>query len=60
MHKSAYLLLRKSLGRCLQVLDEVRTLAKGVTGVPHFIIDDKYTLSGAQESDTFVNIFDKL
>ena len=44
----------------LQVLREVKTLAKGVTGVPFFIIDDKYTLSGAQDSDTFLKVFEKL
>jgi len=44
----------------LQVLHEVKTLAKGVTGVPFFIINDKYSLSGAQESDTFAKLFEKL
>ena len=44
----------------LQVLHEVKTLAKGVTGVPFFIIDGKTSLSGAQESETFVKMFEKL
>jgi predicted DsbA family dithiol-disulfide isomerase len=44
----------------LQVLHEVKTLAKGVTGVPFFIIDGKHSLSGAQESETFVKMFEKL
>ena len=46
----------------MQVLHEVRTLAQGqgVTGVPFFIINDKYQLSGAQEPDTFAQVFDKL
>ncbi|KAL0028163.1 hypothetical protein WJX77_011577 [Trebouxia sp. C0004] len=43
-----------------EVLHEVKTLAKGVTGVPFFIIDGKHSLSGAQESETFVKMFEKL
>ena len=43
----------------LQVLHEVKTLAKGVTGVPFFIIDVN-SFSGAQESETFVKMFEKL
>lgn len=43
-----------------EVLEEVKTLARGVTGVPYFIIDNKYSLSGAQEADTFVKVFDKI
>jgi len=43
-----------------EVLEEVSTLAKGVTGVPYFIIDNKYSLSGAQEADTFVKVFEQL
>ena len=44
----------------LQVLEEVQTLAKGVTGVPYFIIDNKFSLSGAQEAETFAKVFEKL
>lgn len=43
-----------------EVLHEVKTLAKGVTGVPFFIVDDRYSLSGAQDADTFLKIFEKL
>ena len=43
-----------------QVLHEVKTLAKGVTGVPFFIVDNKYFLSGAQDADTFLKVFNKL
>ncbi|TDL15181.1 thioredoxin-like protein [Rickenella mellea] len=32
----------------------------GVTGVPLFIIDNKYTIAGAQDPDVFVNLFEKL
>ena len=44
----------------LQVQEELHSLAKGITGVPHFIINGKYHLSGAQEPDTFQQIFAKL
>lgn len=45
-----------------QVLHEVKTIAQaqGVTGVPFFIINDKYQLSGAQEPDTFAKVFERL
>ncbi|ORZ04737.1 thioredoxin-like protein [Absidia repens] len=33
---------------------------RGIHGVPHFSIDHKYTLSGAQEPDAFVEIFEEL
>ena len=33
---------------------------RGVTGVPHFVINGKFHLSGAQESETLRQIFDKL
>ena len=47
---------------CRQVLHEVKAIAQaqGVTGVPFFIINDKYQLSGAQEPDTFAKIFEEL
>jgi len=32
----------------------------GVTGVPFFIIDNKYALSGAQEPATFLSVFNKI
>lgn len=32
----------------------------GVSGVPFFVIQDKYAVSGAQESDAFVRLFDKV
>ena len=46
----------------MQVLHEVKTIAQaqGVTGVPFFIINDKYQLSGAQEPDTFAKVFERL
>ncbi|HSD75512.1 MAG TPA: DsbA family oxidoreductase [Steroidobacteraceae bacterium] len=32
----------------------------GITGVPTFIFDRHYAVSGAQESDVFVQVFDRL
>ncbi|KAL3150213.1 hypothetical protein ABBQ32_000072 [Trebouxia sp. C0010 RCD-2024] len=45
-----------------EVLHEVKTIAqaRGVTGVPFFIINDKYQLSGAQDPDTFAKVFETL
>ena len=34
--------------------------ANGCTGVPMFIVDNKYKLSGAQEPDAFLRVFGKL
>ena len=52
---------------CTQVLKELECCGskkcfsgRGVSGVPHFIIAGKYHLSGAQETDTLVQIFGKL
>ena len=32
----------------------------GITGVPTFIFDGQYTISGAQEVETFIGIFDQV
>ncbi|OUR78100.1 hypothetical protein A9Q83_08960 [Alphaproteobacteria bacterium 46_93_T64] len=32
----------------------------GVSGVPFFILDNKYALSGAQDSSAFLQVFDKI
>ena len=32
----------------------------GITGVPTFIFDRQYTVSGAQEVDTFVKVIDQV
>eukprot|EP00040_Diaphanoeca_grandis_P016424 m.84721 g.84721 ORF g.84721 m.84721 type:complete len:161 (-) comp25792_c0_seq1:257-739(-) len=32
----------------------------GVTGVPFFVVDNKFAVSGAQDSDTFVQMFGKI
>ena len=50
----------------MQVLSEIECCkrkcfgVKGVTGVPHYVINGKYHLSGAQESSTLYQIFAKL
>jgi len=33
---------------------------KSINGVPHFIFNEKYHLSGAQDSETFVELFEEL
>lgn len=43
-----------------EVMQEVRTYAAGVRGVPFFIIDGKYKLSGAQPTEVFEEIFQDL
>ncbi|EIE19359.1 DSBA oxidoreductase [Coccomyxa subellipsoidea C-169] len=42
-----------------QVREELREYAAGVTGVPHFIINGKYHLSGAQDPETFAQVLAK-
>ena len=45
-------------------MDEVRkdlaTYARGVSGVPHFIINGQHHLSGAQPPEAFEDIFEEL
>ncbi|KAI9269895.1 DSBA-like thioredoxin domain-containing protein [Sporodiniella umbellata] len=48
-----------------QGVSEVRELLKqnvfrDVSGVPHYIINDKYSISGAQEPDTLVRAFTQI
>ena len=33
---------------------------RGVSGVPNFVLQDKYEIGGAQDADAFVNCFEKL
>ena len=44
----------------LQVREELREYAAGVTGVPHFIINGKHHLSGAQDPETFAQVLSKV
>lgn len=32
----------------------------GVSGVPFFVVDGKYSVSGAQDADAFLEIFDEV
>eukprot|EP00884_Botryococcus_braunii_P005992 jgi/Botrbrau1/15394/Bobra.43_2s0022.1 len=43
-----------------EVENDLKTLARGVSGVPYFIIDGKYALSGAQDPASFVSAFNNL
>ena len=40
--------------------DEQQAYELGVTGVPFFVIDRKYGLSGAQPADTLRQVFEKV
>ncbi|RKO84040.1 thioredoxin-like protein, partial [Blyttiomyces helicus] len=44
-----------------ELLEEFKNVkARGINGVPHLTIDGKYDVSGAQEPETLVQIFEKL
>ncbi|KAJ3138159.1 hypothetical protein HK100_000092 [Physocladia obscura] len=44
-----------------ETLDDIKNAnASGISGVPHFVIDGKGVVSGAQESKTFVQLFQQL
>lgn len=42
------------------VAAERHAAALGITGVPTFIFDGRYTISGAQESETLLRVFDQV
>ena len=48
---------RKDLRNIIQTSDE-NFRSKGVSGVPFFIINNNYAISGAQESEVFKKIFE--
>ncbi|MDG2001478.1 MAG: DsbA family oxidoreductase [Alphaproteobacteria bacterium] len=48
---------RKDLRNTVQTSDE-NSRSKGVSGVPFFIINNNYAISGAQESEVFKKIFE--
>ncbi|MFP6780007.1 MAG: DsbA family oxidoreductase [Alphaproteobacteria bacterium] len=48
---------RKDLKNIVRTSDE-NSRSKGVTGVPFFIINNNYAISGAQESEVFKKIFE--
>lgn len=41
-----------------EVLGEERKFRRGVSGVPHFVIDGRYQVSGAQPPEAFVEAFE--
>lgn len=41
-----------------EVLTEERKFRRGVSGVPHFVIDGRYQISGAQPPEVFVEAFE--
>mmetsp|Transcript_15320 Transcript_15320/g.20552 ORF Transcript_15320/g.20552 Transcript_15320/m.20552 type:complete len:140 (-) Transcript_15320:352-771(-) len=43
-----------------EVKEELSQFARGVSGVPFFIVDGKYKLSGAQPPETFSEIFEEI
>lgn len=50
-------LSNKEISKNVQLSDET-SRSKGINGVPFFIINDKYAVSGAQESEVFKKIFE--
>ena len=48
---------RKDLAKKVQESDNI-SRSKGIGGVPFFIINDHYAISGAQESEVFKKIFE--
>ena len=49
--------IRKDLTKKVQESDNI-SRSKGIGGVPFFIINDHYAISGAQESEVFKKIFE--
>jgi predicted DsbA family dithiol-disulfide isomerase len=43
-----------------EVRDEMRNFGQHCTGVPMFIIDNQFSLSGAQEADTLLQVFQQV
>lgn len=52
-----FLIKRHDIRRKVQDSDET-SRTKGISGVPFFIINDNYAISGAQESEVFKKIFE--
>ncbi len=40
--------------------DEAQAQAYGISGVPFFVLDDKYGVSGAQSSDVFLDALNQV
>jgi len=43
-----------------ETMAEISAYSRNVSGVPHFIVQDRHSLSGAQEADAFEEIFRKV
>eukprot|EP00949_MAST-11_sp_MAST-11-sp1_P004605 g4605.t1 len=43
-----------------ETLQEIRQGSRICSGVPFFIFDEKFAVSGAQDKETFLNIFEKV
>ena len=41
-----------------EVLTAEQQFRRGVSGVPHFVIDGRYQISGAQPAEAFLEAFD--
>ena len=52
-----FFITRKDLAKKVQMSDET-SRSKGIGGVPFFIINDNYAISGAQESEVSKKIFE--
>ncbi|MCF8467518.1 MAG: DsbA family oxidoreductase [Sneathiella sp.] len=53
-------LLDKDADRDLVSEEDLRARQMGISGVPFFILDNKYALSGAQDPAAFLAVFDKI
>lgn len=53
-------LLESDKDKELVLKEEARAREMGVTGVPFFVFNDKYALSGAQDPSAFLQVFDQI
>jgi predicted DsbA family dithiol-disulfide isomerase len=58
-HETRYTLVLRA-GHDAVVAAERHAAVLGLTGVPTIVFDGQYTLSGAQESDTLLRVFDQV
>ena len=43
-----------------ETINEIQMYSRGCRGVPMFIIDEKFALSGAQDAETLLEVFDEV
>lgn len=53
-------LFAEDTDKALLMNEDALSRQMGITGVPCFILQEKYALVGAQEVDTWLNVFDRL